>query len=298
LRIVLSLSILLALASACASSPGRLEPNRFQHARYPYSLFYAEGGSADHPLGAPYSVVNFVAQDGRHYYAKLGPDFTIERHYRDEQPAQVGREPFYDLLLKREQPEARFWLRSVPLAKADTDQPLGALAQRYLSAAAKAVQPAPPFGVEPEPEGGASTELTDVRVRACDLSKREAVRLDFALKNPAAVTTLSEPEKIYASVVLVRSGYLARDRYPVLVVAGKNSNVAADPTLEQDFDRMLDRLVLGDKFKGLSMKGGHSCGKQAPAGTAEAGAGTAPASSGGDLRGPALEVPIVQEEAP
>ncbi|HEX6244804.1 MAG TPA: hypothetical protein VFZ61_27985, partial [Polyangiales bacterium] len=204
MRIVLLLS--LALTGACATSPGRLESNRFQNARYPYSLFYTEGGSAEYPLGAHYTVENFESRDGRHRYAKLGPDFVVERSYKDEQPNMVGQEPFYDLLLARDEPPVTFWLRSVPLRKADAEEQLGALTQRYLDAASKAGRPAAPFGVEAEPKESARAELRDVTWRPCELSKREAVRLDFSLKNPAAAHTLSQPEWLHASVVLVRSG--------------------------------------------------------------------------------------------
>lgn len=291
MRIALSLSLL--LATACATSPGRLEPNRFQSELYPYSLFYAEAGSAEHPIGPDYKVENFESRDPNHHYAKLGPDFTVQRNYRDEQPAMVGREPFYDLLLTRAEPAARLWLRSVPLPKADADVALAELAQRYLQAVAQTIRVEVPFGVEDTPaNSGAAATLRDVQVRACELTQREAVRLDFSVQNPASVHKLSEPEWYYGSVVLVRSGYVARNRYPVLLLAGKSSP-SANPALDQDFDRMLDRLVLGDKFKGLSMKGGHSCGKHA---TAASAAEPPPADSSGGLRGPQLEVPIVQED--
>ena len=295
MRIALSLSLSLAV-TACASSPGRLETNRFQHELYPFSLFYGDGANAEHPLGADYTLENYEVREGPKFYAKLGPDFTIERAYRDQQPAVLGREPFYDLSLKRAQPQAQVWLRSVPLSPADAEQPLGVLAQRYVSAAQKSARPTPPFGVEAAPQVDAGAAAKDVHWRACELSKREAVRLDFALANPAAADKLNEPESFQTSVVLVRSGYFSHTRYPVLIVAGKSSPLANDAKLDADFDRMLELLVLGDKYKGLSMKGGHTCGKQAPATTAEAGAGTAPGASSGDLRAPTLEVPIIQED--
>ncbi|HEX6245347.1 MAG TPA: hypothetical protein VFZ61_30705, partial [Polyangiales bacterium] len=87
---------------------------------------------------------------------------------------------------------------------------------------------------------------------------------------------------------------VARERYPVIVLAGKSSAAQNDETLEQDFDRMLDRLVLGDKFQGLSMKGGHTCGKRPPEGASGAPGGASETS--GDLRAPTLEVPIIEED--
>jgi hypothetical protein len=298
LRIALLISVL--LACACATASGRLEANRFQHELYPYSLFYAPGGNAEYPLGAHYTVENFEQRDQNHRYAKLGPDFTIDRTYRDESPAMVGREPFYDLLLSREQPKAKFWLRSVPLAKAEQAAALAAIAQQYADAAAKAGRAAPPFGLEEELKLPAPVELRELRSRACELSKREAVRLDFTLKNPAAAGSLNEPEWLYVSVVLVRTGYFARTHYPVLLLAGRSSSVASDPALERDFDRMLELLALGDKGQGLSMKGGTSCTNQPSSGPGQDPAnpanGPAPDATSGDQRAPTLEVPIIQDE--
>jgi hypothetical protein len=300
--VLLHLALLLG---ACASAPGRLEANRFQHDVYPYSLFYAETGSAEYPLGAHYTVENFESRDGRHRYARLGPEFTIDRSYRDESPAMVGREPFYDLLLAREQPWARFWLRSVPLAKAERDTSLLTLAQRYVDAVAESGRATPPFGLEEPLKLAARVELREVTTRTCELSKREAVRLDFALQNPAAAHSLNEPEWLYVSLVIIRTGYYARTHYPVLLLAGRTAATARDDTLDRDFERLLDRLVLGDKGQGLSMKGGHTCGAHAAETsggadlpTAPGSEGAAPGAAGGELRGPALEVPVIQEDAP
>jgi hypothetical protein len=297
------------LACACASAPGRLEANRFQHERYPYSLFYAPTGNAEYPLGAHYTVENFEWRDKRHRYAKLGPEFTIDRTYRDESPAMVGREPFYDLLLSREQPRAHFWLRSVPLAKAERDTALATLAQQYVDAISQAGRADAPFGLEAPLKLAAPVELRAVQTRACELSKREALRLDFTLQNPAAARSLNEPEWLHASVVIVRTGYFTRVNYPVLLLAGRTSAVANDPAIERDFDRMLELLALGDKGQGLTMKGGTSCTNQPSSGAAgtspgntESGAapaapGPAPTATSGDQRGPTLEVPIIQDDA-
>jgi hypothetical protein len=300
----LVLLLLTLLLGACASAPGRLEANRFQHEVYPYSLFYAETGSAEYPLGAHYTVENFESRDGRHRYARLGPEFTIDRSYRDESPAMVGREPFYDLLLARDQPWARFWLRSVPLAKAERDTPLLTLAQRYVDAAAESGRATPPFGLEEPLKVATRVELREVKTRSCELSKRDAVRLDFALQNPEAAHRLNEPEWLYVSLVIIGTGYYARTHYPVLLLAGRTAAAAHDETLDRDFERVLDRLVLGDKGQGLSMKGGHTCGANAAESSggavtpaAPGREGSTPSAAGGELRGPALEVPIIEEDA-
>lgn len=296
-RVAIQASALLAVA--CATTPGRLESNRFQNQLYPYSLFYPEGGRAEYPLGPHYTVDNFYSPDGHHRYPHLGGAFSVERIYRDESPAMVGNESFYDLLLSHDDPKARFWLRSVPLAQADSGVPLATLAQRYLDAVAKSGRAAAPFGVEREAVEN-KAEVRHVRRGECELSKRKALRLDFELENPGAKRTLDEPDFRSVSVVLVETGYFARKHYPVLLLAGSESDKANDAALTRDFDRMLEQLALGDKDQGLTMKGGTTCGAQAIAGStqnAQEASSPSAASSGGEQT-PVLEVPIIQEDAP
>jgi hypothetical protein len=295
----LGLFVGLWLATGCATSPGRLEANRFQHEAYPYALFYADGGRAEYPLGPHYKLENFYSPDGRHRHARLGGEFTIDRTYRDESPAVVGNEAFYDLLFSRDEPNARFWLRTVPLAQADAGTALGTLSQRYLDAVAKSGRAAAPFGLEREADAHPA-ELRNVRTFACELSKRAALRIDFELENPGAKRTLDEPEWRGVSVVLVQTGYFAREHYPVVLLVGRESDKPGDATLAHDFDRMLTQLALGDKGLGLTMKGGSTCTEEGPQAAAESPANpsaTSPESSGGE-RTPELEVPIIQEDAP
>jgi hypothetical protein len=286
------------LAAACATSPGRLESNRFQHEAYPYALFYPEGGRAEYPLGPHYKVENFYSPDGQHRYPRLGDEFSIDRTYRDESPAVVGSESFYDLLLSHDDPKARFWLRSVPLAKADASVPLATLAQRYLDAVTKTGRAAAPFGLEREAASNAA-QVRNVQRSACALSKRQALRLDFELENPGAKRTLDEPEWRSVSVVLVETGYFARVHYPVVLLVGSQSDKAGDPALTRDFDRLLEQLALGDKGRGLTMKGGSTCGVAAVTAAQKATDAPAagPATSGAE-RTPELEVPIIQEDGP
>ena len=292
---VLLAGFVCALA-ACATSPGRLESNRFQHDEYPYSLFYGDGGRAEFPLGPHYTVENFYSPDGRHRHPRLGGEFTIDRYYREESPAVVGSESFYDLLLTRDQPRARFWLRSVPMVKADQGVNLPSLAQRYLDTVAKTGRAAAPFGIERE-AAAAPAQLRNVRTSACELSKRQAVRVDFELQNPGAARTLDEPDWRSVSVILVQTGYFARRQYPVVLLVGRESGPADDPVLTRDFDRMLGQLALGDVGQGLTMKGGTTCGSSEIAAAAAASAAP-PADGSGGERTPELEVPIIQEDAP
>lgn len=282
------------LLSACATGPGRLEANRFQHDTYPYSLFYTEGGRSEYPLGPHYTVENFYSPDGKHRHARLGGEFTIDRGYRDESPAVVGSESFYDLLLSREDPKARFWIRSVPLAAAEQGTALAALGQRYLEIVAKTGRAAAPFGLEREAEPS-PVQLRNVHTNTCELSKRAALRVDFELENPGAKRTLDEPEWRAVSVVLVQTGYFARRQYPVVMLVGRESAKADDPTLTRDFDRMLGLLALGDVGQGLTMKGGTTCGSEQIAAQPQPAA--AGAESSGSERTPDLEVPIIQEDA-
>jgi hypothetical protein len=288
---------LCAWLASCATSPGRLEANRFQHDTYPYALFYADGGRADYPLGAHYTVENFYSPDGHHRHPRLGGEFTIDRSYRDESPAVIGSESFYDLLLSRDDPKARFWLRSVPLATAEQGTTLTTLAQRYLDAVAKAGRAAAPFGLEREAPPR-TAQLRNVRNRPCELSKRQALRVDFELENLGAERTLDEPAWRSVSVVLVHTGYFARQHYPVLMLVGRESDKGDDPTLTRDFDRMLAQLALGDKGRGLTMKGGTTCGTEGAESAVEAEQGASQDSpTSGAERTPELEVPIIQEDA-
>jgi hypothetical protein len=298
-RLRFALLICALLASACATAPGRLEANRFQHDVYPFALFYPDGGRAEYPLGPHYTVENFYSPDGHHRHPRLGGEFTIDRTYRDESPAVVASESFYDLLLSRDQPKARFWLRSVPLAQAEVSTTLATLSEQYLAAVAKAGRAAAPFGLEREAAANAA-HVRNVRNRPCELSKREALRVDFELENLGAERTLDEPAWRSVSVVLVHTGYFARVHYPVVMLVGRESDKADDPILTHDFDRMLGQLALGDKGLGLTMKGGTTCGSEGAQGALEPAQNAAPAGpagSGGE-RTPELEVPIIQEDAP
>jgi hypothetical protein len=287
----------IVLVGACATSPGRLEANRFQHASYPYALFYTEGADAEYPLGRNYTLDNFYSPDGKHRHPRLGPEYTVERLYNDESPAMVGREAFYDLLLTREAPNVTLWVRSVPLPGADAEATLSELAQGYLNAVSGQARVAAPFGVERAEPAESPAELDETRSFACTLSGREALRVDFKLTNPEATRTITAPEAFYASVVLVRTGYLARERYPVLLLVGRSEPEPPGAVSERDFDRLLTQLVLGDEGQGLSLKGGHTCDEpRASAQPATTEAVPSDATTSGGEYGSGLEVPNVEEE--
>lgn len=303
-RISSSLLVLSLCSAACVTSSGRLESNRFQHADYPYALFYAPYGRPEAPLGPYYRLENYRTPDGRHMHPRSGTGYSITRTYSDTVPPLQQREPFYDLLLSRDQPKAAFWLRSVPLAPEQGSLPLDQLADRYLANVANTGRVAVTIGVEGDARSARPAQLRGASKRACELSKREALRLDFEVDAAGQAGQAGQaaraPDWKQGSVVLVRSGYLARGKYPVLLLAGRSSAPADAAALEPDFDRMLSLLVLGDEGQGLSMKGGHSCGLQdaiprsplVPGGSArEAQGGEAPPT-------PELEVPIIQEDAP
>jgi hypothetical protein len=170
------------------------------------------------------------------------------------------------------------------------------LAQRYLESVATSGRAAAPFGIEREAPP-APAQLRNVRSSACELSKRPALRIDFELQNPGAARTLDEPDWRSVSVVLVQTGYFARRQYPVLLLVGRESAQADDPTLTRDFDRMLAQLALGDLGQGLTMKGGTSCGSAEIAAASTPGEATTPVEGSGGERTPELEVPIIQEDA-
>jgi hypothetical protein len=304
-RISSSLLVLSLCSAACVTSSGRLEENRFQHGDYPYALFYAPYGRRETPLGPHYQLENYRSPDGRHIHPRSGTGYSITRTYPDTSPPLVQREPFYDLLLSRDQPRAAFWLRSVPLAPEQGALPLDQLADRYLANVANAGRVAVTFGLEGDARAAHPAQLRSADKRACELSKREALRLDFEVdaggQPGQAGQTAHAADWKQGSVVLVRSGYLARGKYPVLLLAGRSSAPADAAALEPDFDRMLSRLVLGDKGQGLSMKGGHSCGLQgATPSSAPGSGGSLREAPGGELPPTTqeLEVPIIQEDAP
>jgi hypothetical protein len=282
--------------AACVTTSGRLEANRFQHAEYPYALFYVPLGRPESPLGPHYRLENFRSPDGHHLYARSGSGFTIARSYPDTSPPLVKREPFYDLLLSRDEPKAAFWLRSVPLRPEQGALPLATLAAQYLTEVARAGRVAVPMGVEARAVAAPRrAELRDPRQSPCELSKREALRLDFQVEDLSAARGSGGPSWKQGSVVLVRSGYLARDKYPVLLLAGRSSMPEASAQLEPDFDRMLQLLVLGDKGQGLSMKGGSSCGPASAGGPPETVAPPAESAPPANTT-PELEVPIIQDD--
>jgi hypothetical protein len=305
IRISSSLLVLSLCSAACVSASGRLEANRFQHGDYPYALFYAPYGRREAPLGPHYRLENYRSPDGRHIHPRSGTGYSITRTYPDTSPPLVQREPFYDLLLSRDQPKAAFWLRSVPLAPEQGALPLDQLADRYLVNVANTGRVAVTLGLEGDARSAQPAQLRSTNKRACELSKREALRLDFEVDAGAQLGQAGQaahaPDWKQGSVVLVRSGYLARGKYPVLLLAGRSSAAADAAALETDFDRMLSLLVLGDKGQGLSMKGGHSCGLHgaSPSSAPDSAAGAREAP-GGELpqATPELEVPIIQEDAP
>jgi hypothetical protein len=284
-------------AAACVSSTGRLEQNRFQHEIYPYALFYPPQGRAEAPLGPHYQLENFRSPDGRHRYQKAGDGYTIARSYAAETPPRRERELFYDLLLSRDTPPAAIWIRSAPLSEADRELPLETLAQRYLENAARLGRVAVPMGLEELPASNKRWGLRASSRLPCQLSKREALRIDFEVENARAARSLSEPSWKAGSVVLVRSGYLARGRYPVLLLVGRSSAPEDGAQLETDFERLLERLVLGDKGQGLAMKGGHTCQLGVGTNEQEMPPATPSARSAGEHTTPELEVPIIQEGA-
>jgi hypothetical protein len=300
-----SLLVLSLCSAACVTSSGRLESNRFQHADYPYALFYAPYGRREAPLGPHYQLENFRSPDGRHIHPRSGTGYSITRTYPDTSPPLAQREPFYDLLLSRDQPRAAFWLRSVPLRPEQAGLTLEQLAERYLGNVANTARVAATFGVEGDPRAAQPAQLRILQRRACELSKREALRIDFevdagAAAQPGAPRTAAASDWRQGSVVLVRSGYLAREKYPVLLLAGRSSAAADAAVLEPDFDQMLQRLVLGDKGQGLSMKGGHTCQLSAASASPAAGPAAVPSDGAGGEQPatPELEVPIVQDDAP
>ena len=289
---------LLAIAlcsAACVASSGRLESNRFQHADYPYALFYSPYGKRETPLGPHYRLENYRSPDGSHLHPRSGTGFSITRSYPDTSPPLAQREPFYDLLLSRDQPKAAFWVRSVPLQVAQGALALDALADRYLLNVANSGRVAVTMGLEGDPHAARQYQVRTLHKRGCELSKREALRIDFEVEDAASPP--GAPVWKRGSVVLVRSGYVARDKFPVLLLAGRSSAPEDAEALEPDFDRMLTQLVLGDKGQGLSMKGGHSCGLSGGPEPAPAAAPPADGAGGETPTTPELEVPIIQEDA-
>lgn len=249
---------LLAVA-ACVHPTGRLDANRFQHRDYPYALFYAERGRPDAPLGPDWKVENFRAPDGHHLYPKAGVGYTALRGYdtnRDGKLDLSREELFYDLLLAHAKPSGAMWIRTVPLLHRDAALPLATLAAQYLTAATAQKRVAAAFGTELDTTLEASA-LPQNAV-ACEVSKHEAYRIDFTIEGTPPRPGRPAPVRD-GSVVLVRTPYRAAHDHPVLLLIGRAFAPGDHEALDHDFDRLLERVVLGELHGGLAMKGGHTC---------------------------------------
>lgn len=269
LRVLLAV---LALSSvACVKPNGRLESNRFQHDRYPYAMFYVEGGSAAAPLGAAFRVDNLITDVRGETRPKPGPEYEVERLYDldgDSKPELTRTEEKYDLRLESTSKDATIWLRSVPLATADRDKDLNVLAQRYLDVAASMGSVVVPFGTEQVSSSGHRVASRVLGQSACTVSKRPAQRVDFELANVDPSQAEGARWK-RAAIVFVRTGYdevvsIEREQYrpvayPVLLMIGLVAKPEDFENLNSTLDLVLSRTVLGDVGQGLSMNGETTC---------------------------------------
>jgi hypothetical protein len=269
LRVLLGI---LALSSmACVKASGRLESNRFQHDRYPYALFYADGGSAREPLGTAFRIDNLTTDARGVTRPKHGAEYEIERLFdldNDGKPELARTEELYDLRLESTTKDATLWLRSVPLAVADRDKDLAVLAQRYLDVAASLGRVVVPFGTEKPSAAGHRVASRVLSQSACTVSRRPAQRVDFELANVDERQAQGARWK-RVSIVFVKTGYdetISIDRpqyrpvaYPVLLMIGLVTRPEDFSTFEPTLDLVLSRTVLGDVGQGLSMNGETTC---------------------------------------
>jgi len=287
--------VLLFITAACAHANGRLESNRYQHSRYPYAVFYADGGAAMTPIGTHWRVDNFTRgqeagplnyrpKDGRAYWVKrlydLDDDGTFETKRKEE---------FYDLLLEHHEKDAQLWVRTVPISTHDRGKDLSVLAERYVEAVAGSGSVAVQFGSE-GPVGSIERRFASrvLGTRDCMHNGRAAHRIDFEVANVDQLQLSDSARWVRGSLVLVRTGYSERVdpsqsrpsvMYPVLMLVGVSARPQDYAGIASDFDLLLQKTVLGDVGKGLAMHGETTCSTLAPAVDAPA---AAPAETSGN----------------
>jgi|GEM_PF-6158217 len=309
LRFVLVAGLGLA-ASSCASSAGRLEVNRFQHAEYPYAVFYVpNGGDPVKPLGGDWRVDNYAWQSRSHSYApKKGPNYEATRRYDADEngdPEVARQEPFYDLLLEHTQKDASMWVRTVPISTTDKDKELAVFAERYVDNVAGSGTVVVRFGAEGA-LGSVSRHFASrvLHTEPCTVSKREAYRVDFEVANVDQLQLSDQARWERGAVVFVRTGYehaissasMKKAFFPVIMAIGISTKPQDFAALEADFETLLKQTVLGDVGQGLSMNGETTCALSAEQ-PASAGGEAAPAASDAPLND-AAQVPLAPEAMP
>ncbi len=273
--------VLLFLTAACIPANGRLETNRFQHSRYPYAVFYANGGAAMTPLGAHWRVDNFSLEPsraGNKYGPKQGSPYWVMRSYDLNDDGEFDtkqREEFYDLLLEHNEKDAELWVRTVPMSSHDKDKDLSVLAERYVEAVAGAGSVVVQFGNEGQ-VGSIERRFASrvLGTRACTHSGRVAHRVDFEVANVDQLQLSDSARWVRGSLVLVRTGYGERltpsqnkqgVTFPVLMLIGVSARPSDYEMVASDFDLLLQKTVLGDVGKGLAMHGETTCGSSSAA---------------------------------
>ena len=281
--------------TACMPKNGRLEVNRFQHAEFPYAVFYTPEGDPLTPLGKSWRTDNFFSDAHGRYRPKQGDAWEISRTYDvdgDGKRETPVREFAYDLLLNHEEKDAAMWVSTFPIAEDEREQGLEVWAQRHVDAASGAGTIAVSLG---EGTSAAQTRRYATRIlhrQPCTVSKREALQVDFEIAN-TELAGAPDTRWRRGRVVLVRTGYersitatpsgaAVQAPYPVIMSLGLSARPEDFSPLEPDFDTLLKRTVLGDRGQGLSMNGESTCGSLASA-----------QSAGGEA--PRTEAPVVEQ---
>ncbi len=296
----------LSLAS-CMPKNGRLEVNRFQHETYPYAVFFTPEGDPLSPLGGPWRTDNFVTSAQGGYQAKRGPEYEVVRSYDANGDGSTDTEErgfIYDLLIKHAEKEATMWVSTTPVSSKDREKPLDTFAQHYVELAAAAGTIPVRDALDRDSSPRAPSRV--LHVQPCRVSKRDAVQIDFEVADtsqPAAGVLWKR-----GRVVIVRTGYEHRlkhqgtsgqvtNQYPVIMTIGIGTQAQEFATFEPAFDTLLQRTVLGELGRGLSMNGESSCGSLAAANNASGSEVAAPGAAAVE-ENEAAKIPLAPEAMP
>jgi hypothetical protein len=258
--------------AACAARQAPASAPRFESQRYPYAVYY-DGGILG-LFGPPTWRITSHDFDGKSLAPKHGITFDVKRSYDvDADGSAEGEytEPFYEVALAHRTKDAKMWLRMVPLSPRDHGVALAALADRYVACAAGMGSPVVLFGVERAACAGQRFATRGLGTRACTLSGKEALLVDFEVANVGPERVSETTQWTRARVAIVRTGYehvlieaqhQKKAAFPVLMLAGVTPRPDDFATLSRDFDRFLSQVALSPKDGPIPAEGGHTC--QAP----------------------------------
>jgi hypothetical protein len=245
----------LLFVSCKAPGAGTFTPDRFAHARYSYEVRYFEHGP-ENLLGADWRLDNYVWAKGAPKKEKQGDDYVIHRQYDMNDDGEVDTkadEQYYDLLLEHRRKDAAIWLRSAPISNHDRSKELSVFADNYVEAASGSEGVLVQFGAG-GPVGSVSKRFASrvLSRSACTVSGVPAYRVDFEIANVDQLQLTPDARWVRSRIVLVQTPFLhapnrrfAKQTLPVVMLAGLRASPDDFETLAADFDRMLDRIVIG-----------------------------------------------------